>query len=114
MFQKVAAVWLVALALSPFTTPFSTCELRLLFSSRSQDTGATRSGHLSLTIAPAEAVPETASAVPPLTGRIRFVALASTETGISPLAPRVGLPVSLDIPHFLRQHDQSLLRILRV
>jgi hypothetical protein len=114
MFHKVAAVWLLALALSPFTTPFSTCELRLFFSSGPRDTGAPLSDHVSLAIAPSQALPEAASAVPPLTGRMRIVSLASTDAGICPLAPRVGLAVSMEIPHLLRHHDQSLLSILRV
>lgn len=33
MIAKVCAGWLVVLALSPFTAPFSTCELTILFGS---------------------------------------------------------------------------------
>jgi len=114
MVHKAAAVWLLALALSPFTTPFSTCDLRVLFSSRSQDGGAPRSGRMALTIAPSDALPEAALAVPPLTGRIRIASSGSATARTCLLSPPARLAVSLDTPHILRQHDPSLVTILRV
>jgi hypothetical protein len=114
MLQKIAAVWLLALALSPFTTPFSTCDLQLLFSNHSQDVGASPSGHSSLAMAPSEVLSVAASTVPPLTGRVRLVALGSAETGCCPLSPRVRAAVSPDIPLFLSRHDKSLSTTLRI
>jgi hypothetical protein len=114
MVHKAFAVWLLALALSPFTTPFSTCDLRVFFSSRSQDAGAPRSGHMALTIAPSAALPEAALAVPPLTGRIRIASSASATAITCLLSTPDRLAVSVDVPHVLRPHDPSLVRILRV
>ena len=106
MVRKIAAVWLLALAVSPFTAPFSTCDLPLLFSSHSPDTGVAPSGRPSSAVAasetPAVAAAE-ASAVAPLAARIRFVALDSPEIAPCPFPPRVSVAVSLDVPRFLRR-----------
>jgi hypothetical protein len=72
---KVTAVWLLVLTVSPFTPPFSTCDLpTLLLGTAEESTG--RSTERAVTEVPAGALLSPVLPLARAAGRIRLVALS--------------------------------------
>jgi hypothetical protein len=88
MFRRLLASWLVVLVLSPFTAPFSTCEIRVLLG------GKVQSGTDQLTgrITP-QGLTESLSAPAPVfarpAGRIRFAAFQTPDAAFYRILPRI-------------------------
>jgi hypothetical protein len=114
MFRKIAAIWLVVLALSPFTTPFATCDLASFFSNRVGDGSAPPSGHTPLAISSPDTSSAAASAVPPLTSRLDLDPVTPAEAACPPLTPCIGEAVSPERPFRPNRYGGSLTTTLRI
>jgi hypothetical protein len=114
MFQKIAAIWLVVLALSPFTTPFSTCDLASFLSNHAGDGSAPPSGHTPLAISSPDTSSAAASAVPPLTSRLDLDPVTPAEAACPPLTPCIGEAVSPERPFRPNRYGGSLTTTLRI
>jgi len=97
LLQPTCAVWLVALSASPFTAPFRSCDVSVLFG------GRTKPSKASLPAAPVEAASRDASRQPSslavTIARLRFPGLTAgserwlaTRPGVTPAAPPLPPP----------------------
>jgi hypothetical protein len=90
MLRKALAVSLVALAVSPFTAPFETCNISVLFVA---GTAAPPTVEMGLVLAARGAPPAAVSSIwvqpaSSIEGRTRFVFAAECDTAAIRLAPR--------------------------
>jgi hypothetical protein len=88
MFRKALAAWLVVLALSPFTAPFSTCDLSTLLPN-----GATSSGRGATLVLTAPAIDIASADADALsTPRTRTRVEASTAFAVNPVGAAAHTP----------------------